>query len=105
MCKFGILQFLQFPGLIQAIDAFRSKLQPVLSEALSESETAFPREWLQQGRQTPPRLMVYFGTPPKGRQAQGMNLVGWTLDLDLWFFLDFGGLIHLATHLLPRQDG
>ena len=76
------LLFHKFLGLIQAIDAFRSKLQPVLSEALSESETAFPREWLQQGRQTPPRLMVYFGTPPKGRQAQGMNLVGWTLDLD-----------------------
>ena len=67
LCKLGILQFLQFPGLMQAIDAFRSKLQPVLSEAISESETAFPREWLQQGRQTPPRLMVYFGTPPKGR--------------------------------------
>ena len=53
----------------QAIDAFRTKLQPVLSEMLSESTEVplFPREWIQQGRQTPPRLMVYFGTSPKGR--------------------------------------
>ena len=65
---------LAYLRLFKAIDAFRAKLQPVLAEVLAESETPFPREWIQHGRQTPPRLMVYFGTPPKGRTDGSTNV-------------------------------
>ena len=62
---------LAYLRLFKAVDAFRAKLQPILAEVLAESEAPFPREWIQHGRQTPPRLMVYFGTPPKGRSCMG----------------------------------
>lgn len=50
--------------LFQALESMRAKLQPHVTDELRKRPELAPKDWINQGRLCPPRMIFYFATSP-----------------------------------------